>query len=61
MTAVRADLTVFGSSGFVDDVGDVFMEALLGHPRVVDPIISGSLASGKLSVQFELLPLDDSD
>jgi len=43
--------------GDTDRIGDVLMEALLAHPDVVDPAVSGSLRDGTLSIEWTVVPL----
>ncbi len=56
------DLPEVEFSGFTadaehaEDLCDVLMEALLGHPRVVDPSVSATLSSGSVTVSFLLRP-----
>ena len=40
-------------SKFVAEAGDALMVSLLGHAKVIDPIVSGDLDAGELSVSFE--------
>lgn len=37
-------------------VCDVLMEALLAHPCAVDPLVSATLTTGEVRVQFLLMP-----
>jgi len=43
--------------GDTDRIGDVLMEALLAHPDVADPAVSGSLRDGTLSIEWTVVPL----
>jgi hypothetical protein len=40
-------------SNFVTEAGDALMVSLLGHAKVIDPIVSSDLDAGQLSVSFE--------
>ena len=40
-------------SKFVIEAGDALMVSLLGHAKVIDPIVSSDLDAGELSVSFE--------
>ncbi len=40
-------------SKFVTEAGDALMVSLLGHAKVIDPIVSSDLDAGQLSVSFE--------
>jgi hypothetical protein len=40
-------------SKFVAEAGDALMVSLLGHAKVIDPVVSGDLDAGELSVSFE--------
>lgn len=40
-------------SKFVTEAGDALMVSLLGHAKVIDPIVSSDLDAGELSVSFE--------
>jgi len=42
--------------GDTDRIGDVLMEALLAHPDVADPAVSGSLRDGTLSIEWTVVP-----
>jgi hypothetical protein len=40
-------------SKFLTEAGDALMVGLLGHAKVIDPIVSSDLDAGQLSVSFE--------
>ena len=54
MVTATLQLLISGlPSKFVTEAGDALMVSLLGHAKVIDPIVSSDLDAGELSVSFE--------